>query len=177
MKPLLKARLLLAAAATLSLASCVDPLIPRQVPFNEADFLWSKGHGTGSVEGQAYVFMNDNSARMVQQDSVGLTPVTPYSTESMKVRFEQSKNLGPDDPRYSLYCRVATTDDLGHFSFHNVPSGEYYVATSVEWSHWYWNDTDKVTVDESVPMYARVTIRNGETIKVTDWIYGKQKSS
>ncbi len=77
--------------------------------------------------------------------------------------------------------RISTkTDGLGEFAFHNLPSGDYYLGPTVEWEDWNWNtDIDgalyRVDIHYVQPIYARVAVRNGQTVRVTDWTAGKKR--
>jgi hypothetical protein len=165
----------------LSFVSCEGPPVPHQVTYRDADFAAARGTGSGAVVGQAFATMEDNSVRYLENSSIDLQPVNAYTTEIIERRFARGENLMPSDPRYLRQGRSAPTDATGHFEFHGLPSGEYYVGSSVDWKNWYWN-TDgegvmyKVWVQYAQPVYARVSVKNGQTVRVTDWSYGKERS-
>jgi len=130
-----------------------------------------------SVVGQGWIEMKDHRLRYVQNTSMDLVPVNAY-TEIIERYFLNDVKLAPSDPRYAKYVRQVSTDATGHFAFHHVPPGEYYLATSVDWKD---SDTD-VDSDGVVstiwtqyvqPICAQVTVRNGQTQRVTDWTSGK----
>lgn len=77
------------------------------------------------------------------------------------------------------------TDEHGNFEFRHIPPGDYYVVTKVSWIH---NFTDlrlvgsaddnnympvEATQELSQWIYARVSVKNGQTVKVTNWNRGK----
>jgi hypothetical protein len=162
------------------LVSCEAPQSRRAV-FNEADFLKTSGSGTGMVVGQASAEMKSGLMRYAQNDTVDLVPVNAYTTEIMERRFAKGQRLTPSDPRFNRYVRVANTDALGHFAFRGVPAGEYYVGTTVDWSDWNWGYNPdgspyKITIQYHAPIYQRISLSNGQTVRVTNWISGKQRS-
>jgi hypothetical protein len=167
--------------AVLLLAACEGPPVPHQVAYHEADFTSARGTGSGSIMGQAFVTMKDNSVQYMENSSLDLQPVNAYTTEIIERRFVQGENLMPSDPRYIRQGRSAPTDAMGHFEFHGLPPGEYYMGNSVDWKDWQWN-TDgegvmyKVWIQYAAPIYAKVSVRNGQTVRVTDWNYGKERS-
>jgi hypothetical protein len=168
------------AAVACWLVSCEVPQ-PRHAVFNEAVFSKTSGSGTGVVMGQAYAEMKSGLIRYTQNDTVDLVPVNAYTTEIMERRFAHGVKLSPPDPRFNRYVRVANTDSLGHFAFRGVPPGEYYVGTTVDWSDWNWGyDAEgapyKITIQYHGPIYQRISVSNGQTVRVTNWINGKERS-
>jgi hypothetical protein len=166
--------------AALLFSACEGPPQPRQTPFNEADFAKTRGAGSGSITGQGYIVMKNDSIRFLDT-SIDLVPVNAYTTEIIQRRLIEGHNLLPADPRYRQYVRSAPADDHGRFAFHNLPSGDYYLGSSVDWRDWSWftdndNNMYKVWSNYAVPIYAQVTVKNGQTVRVTDWNYGKQRS-
>jgi hypothetical protein len=164
----------LCALAALAFSSCE---VQRQVAFNPADFPKASLTGNGSVVGRAFVIMKDYLDRPVRNSTIDLAPVNAYLTEDMRIAFARNRKLSRGDPRAQKYVRTVPTDEEGNFEFHHLPAGEYYLGTTVDWSHSYYDgDSNLISVGEDVPLYTRVTVRDGQTIKVTDWSYGRQKS-
>lgn len=163
---------------TLFLAACAEAPVQRQQVFREADFRGHGGSGSGSVVGRAFVTMRDHSERIVANDSVELTPVTAYSTEAVDILFARNREITTGDSRFKKYIRTAPTDADGHFAFHHLPSSEYYVTGAAYFTHWFWNNdnTEKVVMHDCLPIYARVSVKDGQTTRVTDWSYGRQTS-
>jgi hypothetical protein len=174
----MKSHCLIWLIVCLLLSSCEGPPQPHQVVFDEAAFAGTQAPGNGSVVGQGWIEMKDHRLRYVQNTSMDLVPVTAYSTEIIERYFLNDVKLTKADPRYAKYVRRVSTDATGHFSFHSVPPGEYYLATSVDWKD---SDTD-VDSDGVVstiwtqyiqPICARVTLKSGQTQRVTEWSCGK----
>ena len=76
---------------------------------------------------------------------VVLIPVTRFASEHMKymygtwrsgyfpAQFEGRLEFDNDDPRYYYSVLRSTCDADGRFEFDRLPSGEFYVETSVVW--------------------------------------------
>ncbi len=163
-----------------ALVSCEAPTRQRQVAFNEADFRWAGGTGTGSVVGQGYVKMNSGKIRYVENTSMALTPVNTYTSESIQRRYINGENLTPSDARLQKYARSVPTDSRGRFAFDHLPPGEYYIGSSVDWKDVSYNaDPAGILVptyyEYAIPIYARITVKNGQTVRVTNWETGKQR--
>jgi hypothetical protein len=160
--------------ATFFLCSCAAPVVPRRVPFNEADFTRLPATGSGSVTGQVFVTMTDNTVKIGSNAEVTLLPVNPYTTETIQRKYLRRENLADGDPHYYHYLHSTTSDDQGDFALHQIPPGDYYVGTNVVWSHWIWNtDSEgvmtKSTIAYRTMIYTRISVQNGQTVKVTVW--------
>jgi hypothetical protein len=167
-------------SAALFFSSCAAPIVPRQAQYNEADFARTSGAGSGSVTGQVFLTMKSNTTRVGANVTLVLLPVNAYTTETIQRKYEGGENLADGDPRYYKHVRAVQSDGQGYFAFRQIPSGDYYVGGTVVWSHWIWN-TDgegvmyKITINRSTKIYARVSVENGRSAKVTQWIQGKSK--
>lgn len=156
------------------------PLVERRTPFNEADFAGTNRSGAGSVVGHAFVTLTDRSMRTGKNEVVVLLPVNAYTRETIERRYIGGENLVSGDPRYDKYVRSATMDNQGNFAFHGIPPGEYYVGTDVRWSNTYFmNDSDGILQKNTVPhmtmIYARISVRNGQRVNVTNWSQSRSK--
>ena len=111
-----------------------------------------------------------------------LLPVNAYTDEVIQ---KQSCRGGTSSPRAipamtNIYAPPRPTA-WGNFAFHNgVPPGNYYLVSGVESSHWIWNtDQDgnlyKITIVNRTPLFARISVQNGQTVRVTDWTRGQSK--
>jgi hypothetical protein len=72
----------LLGAVTLLSWSCATPVVPRQVSFKEADFARTSGTGSGTVVGQAFTVLRDNSVRYGKDVWLLLLPVTGVSVNN-----------------------------------------------------------------------------------------------
>lgn len=164
----------LLAAGALGLSSCAAPDVPRQQVFHESDFKGYGGSGSNSVVGRAFVVMRDQSQHPASNILVQVTPANTYTAEIIDVVFARNREITDPDPRFEKYIRSSQTDADGNFSFHRLPDGEYYVTSTVNFTHWFWNNdsTEKVVMQDSIPVYARISVHGGQTVRVTDWDYG-----
>ena len=159
------------AVSMLALCACESA---RQVPFNEADFKWARAGGSGVVTGRAYIEMKDKSVNTGSGSHVKLLPVNDYTTEMITRKYVHGVQLAPADPRMQPYVRKVTADDNGNFRFTNVTPGDYYVATRVHWVNTYQaadssNEIQDYSDNHAQFIYARITVRNGQAVQVTDW--------
>jgi hypothetical protein len=161
-----------------ALSSCAEPLVPRQQGFHEAEFKGYRSSGSGSIVGRAFVVMRDDSQRVAADQLVEVTPVNDYTSEIVTVVFARNRELTSPDPRFEKYIRSSRTDANGNFTFHGLPDGEYYVTSAVYFTHWFWNNdsTEKVTMQDCIPVYTRVSVKRGQTVRITDWNYGRHTS-
>jgi hypothetical protein len=165
---------LVLAVATLGLCSCV---VQRQAVFNESAAKWSAGSGSGSVVGRVFVVMRIDSERVGRSTTIDIAPATDYFKEVIDVAFARNRKLTPGDPRAKKYVRTVPTNDEGEFEFHRLPAGDWFVGTDVQWRHSILDaDSNEVWLKEIVPIFAHVTVKDGQTVKVADWTYGRQTS-
>ena len=170
--PTLLMAAILSAASLFS--SCAAPIVPRQAQYHEADFAHTSGAGSGSVTGQVFITMTNHTTRIGADVVLVLLPVNAYTTETIERKYEGGENLADGDPRYYKHVRDVRSDGQGYFAFRQIPPGDYYVGGTVPWSHWIWN-TDgegvmyKITINRSTKIYARVSVGNGSSVKVTQW--------
>lgn len=172
------ARKALAFAPALAFPACA-PIVSHQVPFREADFAAPHGHGTGSVTGQVSVPLGNGFSTIVGVDEKPqLLPVNAYTSEIIQKQFVEGRNLAPSDSGLARYLHIAQADGMGNFTFRGVPAGSYFLVSQVESSHCIWNtDQDgnlsKITITNRTPLYARISVHDGQTVKVPDWTRGK----
>ncbi len=165
-------------AIAFGLASCAESDVPRQDVFQDSDFKGYGGSGSNAVVGRAFVVMRDHSERAASEELVQVTPANDYTAELVTKGFARTGTLTPPDPRLEKYIRSARSDAAGDFAFHRLPDGEYYVTSAAYFTHWFWNDdlTQKIVMNDCVPMYARVALRGGRTVRVGVWSYGRHTS-
>ncbi len=163
---------LLALVAILSGGGCVTDSA-HQVAFDESAFKGSGGSGSATVTGRAYaVYRGDQYA--ASDESVELLPVNTYTTEMVQGGLLTGHPM-QSDPRLAKYRRTATADWNGNFAIRHVPSGEYYVVSYAEWEHSYDSEnaddtgTDRVTAEFKKPIFARITVRGGGSVRVSQW--------
>jgi len=162
---------------TLFTASCAEgPLVQRRVPFDEADFKGARGHGTGTVDGQAFIELRDHSIWYGNNTEVAVLPVNAYTTEFVQRRCERGENLADSDARESNYLTMVHADSQGRFSAGGLSPGEYYVTSTVDFHYYYYNDDgSKNWVYKYQYIYSRINVRNGYATHVNQWNQGAGK--
>jgi hypothetical protein len=175
-------RIVLLTATALAYSSCAAPIVQRQAAFNEANFASTRGIGAASVVGQAFTVLQSNSVRYGRNVLVDLAAVTPYTTEIVERKLQHGQNLAPGDPRFDQFRRSAQADDHGNFEFHHLPPAEYYVTTAIDCSYSYWHSDSegvvwKIKVNRFQYIYTRVSVKNGQTVRVTTWSQGYSQTS
>jgi hypothetical protein len=156
--------------AILAGASCTAS---HQVAFNESAFKGLGGLGSATVTGRAYAVYGGNE-HPANEESVELLPVNAYTTEIVQSSLLTGRGM-QSDPRLVKYRRAAASDSNGNFAIRHVPAGEYYVISVAEWEHHYEAEngddtgTDKVTAEYKKPIFARISVRTGETVRVSQW--------
>jgi hypothetical protein len=159
-------------AGALSLCSCAP--LPRKVAYDESAFVPYRGSGSGAIVGTAFVQMRDKTIRTATHlATVKLMPATPYTEEVAKVVFEGGRKLEPPDPRFIKYIRKVHPDDDGHFAFHNLPPGNYYIGSHLHWTYPATStdgDGNTTSYDADVDqwIYDHVSVKNGQTLNEED---------
>ncbi len=159
-------------AAILCVAGCTTAS-NHQVVFDESAFKASSGPGSATITGRAYaVYRGDEHT--ATDEAVELLPVNAYTTEMVQGGLLTGHPM-QSDPRLTKYRRSATCDSNGNFAIHRVPAGDYYVVSYAEWEHHYEAEnaddtgTDKVTAEFKKPIFAKISVRSGETVRVSQW--------
>jgi hypothetical protein len=162
----------LGLAATLFGAGCTTAST-HQVAFEESAFKGSGGSGSATVTGRAYaVYRGDEHS--ASDEAVELLPVNAYTTEMVQGGLLTGHPM-QSDPRLTKYRRSATSDSNGNFAIRHVPAGDYYVISYAEWQHSYESEnaddtgTDTMTADHKQPIFARISVRSGQTVRVSQW--------
>jgi hypothetical protein len=162
----------LGLSAILSCAGCTTPS-SHQVAFDESAFKGSSGSGSGTVTGRAYAVYSGNE-HPANEETVEMLPVNVYTTEIVQGSLLTGHEM-QSDPRLAKYRRTAASDSNGNFVIRHIPAGEYYVISVAEWEHHYEAEnaddtgTDKVTAEYKKPIFARISVRIGETVRVSQW--------
>ncbi len=170
----LKGSLRAVAGAGLLASALCSCAATRQVQFNEADFAATAGRGAGVVSGRAYALLDGGRTIAANGEVIVLAPVNAYTTENIQRRFQRGENLRSADQRIDKYLRSAVSDGQGNFVIRGVPSGDYYVEAKVGWTTQH-EETDNdgieemMNVDHDKLIYARVSIKNGQSARVTSW--------
>ena len=156
----------------LILTSCTTPsAIETFSSYDRNEIAWSLTDGTGKLEGDGFLSRRDGMLVKCSGQEVGLVPVSDYATERFTNIYGNPnsgyntagfgrRNVDIADPDYLSDARLTICDVDGKFSFENLPSGEYYVYTTV-----IWRVSDYV--NEGGNINRRVKIDEGKTSKVS----------
>lgn len=148
--------------------------VSREVPFNPADFARSAAPGSGKVTGQVYAILRNGRSLTADGEPVVVAPVNAYTTENIQRRYIGGEHLRSADSRIDQYLHTGTTDRDGNFTVRGIPPGEYYVESEVTWTtSRLETDNDGIEsnmhVDHEKLVFSRITIRNGQVVRVTAW--------
>jgi len=112
--------------------------------FNPAEVAWASRAGTGKILGSAVIQTAGGIPRTCAGKEVNLIPVSAYSSERMYgIYGGVSKGFVPTSAQrwnivrnvaYESSVRKATCDAQGSFEFDELPSGSYFINTTVIWS-------------------------------------------
>ncbi len=128
------------------LSSCATAPAVYPTPsssFNASEVTWFEADGGGSITGSAVLRTRGGDVKTCAGYPVGLIPVSTYATEIMTSTFGQSsrgfapsyalRKLEAVDDYFRRMQRKSTCDAQGYFTFSNLPSGDYYVVTGIQW--------------------------------------------
>jgi hypothetical protein len=147
--------------------ACGPPIVPRTVPFNEAEYRPYASKGTGSIMGELDVTSPNGGVETgARCEEAFLAPVTSYSTEWFQREIVNGEQLADQDPRAGAYHRQTLVKGTSHFHFENLPPGSYYLTCHMTWSRWYMSRLRPTMFGESGWAYATVKVGPGEHVTV-----------
>lgn len=120
----------------LLLTGCAAPIqheTAARREFPEGEYVTLAKTGKAIVRGQAFLKTRGGDVKTAAGNEVTLNPVTSYSTDWYNNNYLRGIRMDPPDNRIFQYIRTTIADGNGHFSFKNVPGGEYYITTKVTW--------------------------------------------
>ncbi len=152
--------------AMLMLVGCVAPRVPRNTTFDASEYAWSTKPGTGVVTGQAFVTTLGGDVKYAAGKTVGLLPVTSYSTEWYERAVCRGEKLEDSPPEVATFTRRVSGDGQGNFKFKDVPAGEYYVGSYIGWLVPWAGYGSSGMSETGAWAHAKVTVREGQTTEV-----------
>jgi broad specificity polyphosphatase/5'/3'-nucleotidase SurE len=110
--------------------------------FDLDEVKWIQVQGNSSVNGTAFISLSESERKGCAGFNVELLPVAKYSNErilkiygnnvSGKVLLKNNPpTFTPDHPQYHEMVRKSKCNNNSHFSFEDIPAGEYYVMVFV----------------------------------------------
>ena len=110
-----------------------SPAPARRMAFPEAEYLVLPKTGTATVRGQAFLTTKGGDVKVAAGKRVLLNPVTSYSLEWYERSYVPRRRIEEADPKLEAYIRTQIADGNGRFAFKNVPTGEYFITTTITW--------------------------------------------
>jgi len=145
----------------------------RRVVFSESEFARYKRSGTGAVTGRAFMVLRDKTIRLADKTAIDLEPATQYTTETKDRKWIGGEKLQPPDSRLLSDIQEVVSDDNGNFKFTRVVPGDYYVVFHALWRERHTAaESDQPWTDHLQWIFARISVRNGSTVNISDWAQG-----
>ena len=137
----IKMKTTIAILFVVALAGCGAPALQVITNvYNPEDAAYIHEEGNAVIEGQGFLRTMVGEVRTCAGAKVYLIPVTEDSTERIYKLYgninkgENSVNRVVDAPaQYYRDTRQTVCDAEGDFRFTGIPSGEYFVTTSIFW--------------------------------------------
>lgn len=157
-------RVLGAFSAACLLAGCqMGPVSPIEAKFDRRAAEYVNKSGKGRIAGEAFLRRDQGRLVTAAGERVFLIPATPYAVERFERMFGGDRrsyygNAVDEPPDDYLSLRRETKVDMrGRFSFENLASGRYIVATRVFWTE------PRSFFTHGGAMYDVVDVRDDET--------------
>lgn len=132
----------------ISLIGCVsnqeEPPVKLKKTFlvNEVEFV--KAVGNSTVEGSAFIKLEDGSLKGCSGFHVELLPASQYANERIYWNYKNNERgqilmsqkppkFEPDVKEYHDYVIKTECDNNNTFEFSHVPAGDYYVIAFIIW--------------------------------------------
>jgi len=153
---------------------CVMFVQRPEFPVSEYVNIPKPGTGSATVKGQVFMRTIVGDVKHGAGSTVTLNPVTSYSTAAYEVIgnfiFDNSRfpvcpfpTLSEPDKRYVEYWCEQQADAEGKFEFVNVPTGEYFVNSSVVWLV---PSGNYISYPQGGTITKRVTVKDNETVQI-----------
>lgn len=148
------------------LSACVtyqQSRLPRMdFPVHEYQRLTTSG--TAIVNGQAFMKTRGGDVKLAAGNEVFLNPVTSYSTEWYEKSYLPNIGMVRADSRILNYVTTTVADGEGRFTFKNVPAGEYFVTSNVNWEA--ATGYQGALRQQGGVVTKRITVKDGEELDI-----------
>jgi hypothetical protein len=117
--------------------------------------------------------LRDKTIRVADKTAIDLEPATQYTTEAKDRKWIGGEKLQPPDSRLLSHIQEVVSDDNGNFKFTGVVPGDYYVVFHALWRERHNSaDSDQPWTDHLQWIFARISVRSGSTVNISDWAQG-----
>jgi len=144
-----------------AMVGCATSRPIDRAAFNESEYSRVPEIGTGIITGQVFMKTVGGDVKYGAGSQVTLFPVTSYSEQWYDVMFVQHKTLAAPNPKADKYIRTVQADGNGNFQFTDVPPGNYFINSVVQ-----WQSPSQFGLSTQGGMIAnRITVENGKTTR------------
>lgn len=144
------------------MVGCATSRPVDRVPFNDAEYARLPESGTGVITGQVFMKTVGGDVKYGAGSPVNLFPVTSYSEQWYDVMFVQHKQLAEPNPKANKYFRTVQADGNGNFQFSDIPPGDYFINSVVQWQA----PTQFGLSNQGGMLANRIKVENGKTTRV-----------
>lgn len=153
----------------IAVAACAAaPAAPylTKTTFDPSEVAWSAGPGRNTVEGQAFLRQRGGGVVTCAGASVQLIPDSAYARERFMFIYgtatqpaaSSGRRIDAPNTAFVNTFRHQSCDAQGGFRFSEIPDGNYYVVTTVQW--------EVAGVRQGGNVMAPVSLAGGETRQI-----------
>lgn len=118
--------------------------VPVSKEFDPSETAWSEVEGNEQLTGSALLRTRGGDVRTCAGNDVHLIPRSAYSEVRMGIIYgnihrgyvgalETKRVPATTDSKFMKTVRTSKCDAQGNFEFNKIPSGNYYVMTTIVW--------------------------------------------
>jgi hypothetical protein len=158
---LVRAHFILGLIVAAGAVSCALPPAKMQTPFDEKMHKPYTESGTNTIKGQAFLRQMGGGVVTCAGSDVVLMPATSFFREAIGI-FASGRKLAPLTAglptAYQSIIKKSQCDAQGNFAFTGLPSGNWFVGTTVSWTAGYQ--------PQGGDLFKEASVSNGETAQV-----------
>ena len=140
----------------------------RQATYNPDHYTNYQIKGTATLSGEAFLRTRGGEMRYAAGQDVWLIPATAYGKEFMEQDLWKARHdtVPPLDRRIYDALRTDQADSHGRFSFSEVPTGDYFVATTIVWEVPKYSKYGSSSSSTGRGVWQPVTLHDGDQKKI-----------